>query len=137
MTDTGDHDVVLLRDRSRVQSRGLRREIREDRIRGARRDRDDAFAIIRHDVQAEAEARAASDLADRLVKWIALTLREAYARIFEKAHAVLGRDRGLAGAADRDRLAPARIAGVLVRLHDPGRDHEVRILHELLREARH
>ena len=136
LADAGDDDVVLLRDRARVERRGLRHEIGQDEVRIACRDRDDALAVIRHDVQAEAQARAARDLADRLVERIAVELREPDAGVLEEPHTVRRGDHGLAAASDRDGLPPAGVAGVLVRLDDARGDDEVGVLDDLLGQAR-
>ena len=136
MSDARDNDVVLPRDRPRVQSRRLRGEIGEDRVGIAGRDRDDALAIVRDDVQAETQTGATRDLADRLVEGIALDLREPHPGILEEAHSVRRRNHRLAGAADRDRLPTAGVARVLMRLDDTRRHDQVSVFHKLLREAR-
>ena len=136
MSNARDNDVVLPRDRPCVQSRRLRGEIGEDRVGIAGRDRDDALAIVRDDVQAETQTGATRDLADRLVEGIALDLREPHPGILEEAHSVRRRDHRLAGAADRDCLPTAGVARVLMRLDDTRRHDQVSVFHKLLREAR-
>jgi len=104
MADSGDHDVVLLRYGPRVQGRGFLSEVGEYGVRPPRRDRDHALAIVGHDVEAKAEARAPRDLANRFVEWIPLDLGETDSGILEEAHAVRRCDHGLAGAPDGDGL---------------------------------
>ena len=135
MPHTGDHDVVLLRDRTRVEGCGLRDEIGEDSVGIAGRDRDDPLAIVGHDVQAKTKTRPARDLANGFVKWVAFDLGEAHPRVLQKAHAVGRRDHGLTAASDRDRLAATRVARVLMWLDYAGRHDQIRILDELLRET--
>src|SRR5438552_18874578 len=137
MTDSGDDDVVLLRDRARVQRRGLRDEVTGNGVGIPRGRRDYALAIVGYDVEAEPKAGAARDLAHRLVERVAFDLREAHTGVFEETHAVRRRDRRLAGAADRHGLAAPGISSVPVWLDDPGRDDELGLLDELLGRTRH
>ena len=133
MADAGDHDVVLPRDGPRVEGRGLRDQVREDRVGLPGRDGDDAFVVIADDIEAEAKPGATGDLAHGLVERIAFHLRQADVRVLEEAHAVRRGDHRFAAAADRDGLAATRVARVLVRLDDPGRDDQIGLLDELLR----
>src|SRR2546426_11258321 len=97
--------------------------------------RDHPLAVVGHHVQAEHEARAPRDLADRLVEGVAVDLRETHSGVFEEAHAVRRRDDRLAAAADCDGLSTAGPPGVLMRLDAARRHDEVGILHEHLRVA--
>src|SRR5207244_13191964 len=137
MPSSSDTHGVLLRVRARGQPRALNGELAEDGVGIPRGHRDDAFAIVGHDIQAEPKAGTARDLAHRLVERVAFDLREAYAGILEEAHSVRRRDHRLAGTPDRYGLAAPGISRVLVWLDNPSRDDEVRLLDELLRGARH
>ena len=69
------------------------------------------------------------------MEWVALDFREPDSGILEEAHPVRRGDHRLPATPDRDRLAAARVPGVLVRLDDPRRDDQIGLLHELLRGA--
>ena len=75
LTDAGDHDVVLLRDRARVQGRRLSCQLLEHTIRVPRRDGNDTVAIVRDDVETENQSRAPRELANCLVERVAFEFR--------------------------------------------------------------
>src|SRR5581483_3668185 len=81
LADARDRDVVLLRDRARVQLLPDGDERAQHVVGRTRLDGDDALAIVRDHVDAEPQARAPSDLGDRLVEWIAVDLGEPHAGI--------------------------------------------------------
>ena len=120
-----DGDVVPPRDLYLVDRPREGDEVPEGSIRVPRRHTEKPLVVVQHHVENETKARPPRGLRHGVVERVPLDPAEPRARVIDERRAVGVRDQGLARRSDRQRLAASRVAGVLVRLHDSGRDDQV------------
>ena len=117
--------VILLRHRHFVECFGCLNQFGKGRLRLASAHADHLLLVVLHHVDDEPQARPSGCLRDGFVKRIGLDATQARAGMVDHQRAVGVCDHGLACRPNGQRLAPARVTGILVWFDDACGDEQI------------